>query len=256
MDRKLASLLLLLALVPVASGATYLRTAWAPSATGLPAAAGQQAVVGAAVCDAFGGATDCCTGGLGATIYVDGRCPGETDLNPGAYAVGTCTVKQTGILVAAGSPNGDFFFVCGSDRDDDAFVTNIDLSLSTDADGFDDDLVGGCYSATGGLCGPQYGAAPTGAAASRAAEELACSGCIDNTNDNTAKPTEASVPVCFRADEPFAGGDLDAVFVFIGMNTPVAFVGLGTFAVDLTVVSAGPAAACGAGVNASGHTHP
>jgi hypothetical protein len=64
-----------------------------------------------------------------------------TALNPAVMVEGTCAADA-----AAALRPGEFTFACGVDRDDDGFVTNIDLSTN-DWRGFDDDFEVGTSTA-------------------------------------------------------------------------------------------------------------
>lgn len=146
------------------------------------------------------------------------------------YATGSCSVSNSGALV-----QGDFSVTCGTDRDDDTFVTNVDNSpndaggVSTDSDNFDDDYA---------------------------------------TFTNAAGTGSGSAPVCFRSDVAFTAasqgvledstgavnGDSswDDVVFFVGQSNTSVPTTLGAVAATLTLSAA---AGCGAGVNVSAHTH-
>lgn len=254
--RHPAILAIALLLVPLAAGTTYTRHVYAPSAerAGSPP---DVVLTGFAFCDDLGGPLDCCNGGVGAIISLAGDC-GEPDLNPADFASGSCTVRQTGAALLASF--GSFFFACGSDRDDDGIVANVDTTPpGNDPSLWDDDFTVGCYASGGGACGglgvPAAGPAPL------ASKSLLCVGCLGQGNSNNGSGG-ATVNLCLRSDVtgglPGQDGQFDDVAVFIGMNILEARapalpdVGLATspaaasFRVDLTLTGT-------AGCTPSGH---
>jgi hypothetical protein len=83
---------------------------------------------------------------VNSTTTVQSPLPGTgafdvTALNPAVFAKGTCAADATAALRP-----GEFTFACGSDRDDDGLLTNLDVS-STDPRGFDDDFEVGTSAA-------------------------------------------------------------------------------------------------------------
>ena len=221
----IAALLLAAPAVATHSG-SYHRDSLGPTTVNIQALA----ELGISLCDDTLGSVAtgllCGSGGVGAIIALDGSAGnGEADLNhngataanpAGGYvwAQGTCQVTQTSAIVPPA--NGAFSFTCGVDRDDDGFVTNVDLDGSADVDGFDDDLAGSTVS------GP-YGS--------------------------------GTVPVCFRPDGGFAGGwfgaSWDHMFVFIAFNVPTTSMAVGLFAVDVDLSTKNVSCS----INNSGHTH-
>lgn len=194
MNPALPLLMASILLVPAAQAGTYHREVIGPSAVDVTGV-GQFGVTGVgqfgfAACDngspALVALLACGTGGIGATIDI-------SDLNasgPLLYAVGECSVEASGT-----NPGGGFSFLCGVDRDDDGFVTNVDTD-SIDPDGFDDDFAGAAApsgSGTVGVCFRSDGASSTGP------------------------------------------GSWDYMHVFIATNVPQAPAAVGFFSVDVTL---------------------
>lgn len=154
---------------------------------------------------------------------------GGTDLNEngvqssdpaGGYvwAAGTCEVERESTLIA--QTNGDFWFLCGVDRDDDGAVTNADGDGSSDPDGFDDDFV------------------------------------IEQVDGQLGR---GSAILCFRADRTAtgtanggkAGAAWDMMDAVIGMNVPQPTMAAGTFRLDISLTTSNTDT-CG---SVSGHSH-
>lgn len=142
----LAAMLVAPALVLADPTVTYHRDSIGPSGVKI-AGVGK---FGAALCD--GGNPPliailaCGSGGISAIIDVSAL--EDNHVPHHHFAVGTCSVEP-------GTPSvpGSYSYVCGTDRDDDSFVTNVDGSGSLDPDGFDDDFAQGFYPDTQiGIC--------------------------------------------------------------------------------------------------------
>jgi hypothetical protein len=212
MNRILPAALLLalaatLAAAPLAAAGTssYHRDVLGPSAVNVETVA----TAGFAFCTkVVVAALDCGTGGIGATIDV-------SDLNSAVaagtdeFASGTCTVEP-------GSPNtgGAYGFICGVDRDDDGFVTNVDADGSQDPDGYDDDFAFGSDTD------------PTIDVCFRADAD----GLLINR-----------IPAW------------DFVHVFVALNVPEVPAAVGFFAVDLTLTTYASACPNGANVSGHSH---
>jgi hypothetical protein len=174
---------------------------------------------GVAVCDASAtvAVIDCSTSGIGAIVDVSNIA--STD-----FVSGTCDVSTNNGANTHGVVAGTFSYSCGTDRDDDGFVTNVDLSCvppglpgtcsSDPVDGFDDDST------------------------------------ANTIVSNTAGSGTAAV--CFRSDNgefvPADAHTWDDFAVFIAINVPSAPVDAGSFHVSIGVSAI---ASCTAG----GHTH-
>src|ERR1041385_1588573 len=160
-------------LAPSALGATYFwaRTGVVPGGTGVPGLGD----AGFVECDNVFSLTpaSCAFGGLGGAIF---------DVSPlgSAFAHGTCEAHSPSAILA-----GSLHFACGTDRDDDTFVTTVDATLSNDADGYDDELAEGSA--------PFFG---TGSV-------LALPVCFTRDRDDSALPNAP-------------GGDWDDVYAFAG----------------------------------------
>jgi hypothetical protein len=191
---------------------------------------------GIAACDDNGtiaqqaSAVDCGTGGIGAIIDVS-NITAFTN-----YVIGNCTVTQTEAQNPPGF--GPFAFTCSTDRDNDGFSTNADVSNKTLGDKND---------------GPQG----------------------NDTWDDDFNGTEVDAPstesdsggtgtadICFRADVDSGGGVTspdypangtavwDTFAVFIAINADTTQVTAGTFTVDIKVRSIG-----NGGCTPSSHDH-
>jgi hypothetical protein len=117
------------------------------------------------------------------------------DSTPLSFAYGTCTVTPA-------SPNTDnvldgspYSFTCGVDRDDDGFVTNVDLDGAEDPSGFDDDFASGGVGSDG---------------------------------------DRSTIDVCLRRDATGGGGDWDDVSVFVSANGAPVAAGVFDVALSLT----------------------
>jgi hypothetical protein len=138
------------------------------------------------------GVQDFGAGGFSVPIALDGSA-GEKDISTLTKVSGDCTASPA-------TPDGEFSFSCGVDRDDDGFVTNVDASSTevreSDGTKYDDD-------STGDVAG---GAAAT---------------------------------VCFREDvgDLLAGSGFDEMAVFIAINVPSTDVGAGAFVIDVNLAA-------------------
>jgi hypothetical protein len=203
---------LLVTAVPVTAhpGHEYFHFFMGPSGVILGVSGGgcDQVCRGFAVCTNFDFILPlrCFDEGYGARIDV-------SDLDPTLdFAYGTCEVE--GYLTALPDNTN---FICGTDRDDDGFVTNFDagcmtapFSCSTDPDGHDDDL-----------------------------------GCGE---------TRLPMLVCLRRDNAVGGGDWDDVLVFTVSNIRDGFPTMdpGMYEVTLSLTDA---TSCRVDELVSSHTH-
>lgn len=101
-------------------------------------------VFGVAACENVLGASSpafCGTGGVSAIIDISG----DSEISSSTmYVTGKC-----GVTPSAPGVGADYTFSCGTDRDDDTFVTNSDALVGPGSDSFDDDFVdGGSNAAT------------------------------------------------------------------------------------------------------------
>ena len=183
---------------------------------------------GIALCDGTStiGLIDCNTSGVGAIIGVSDLENTPPDIDHFAY--GDCTVVPVGVNTN-NIIDGAYSFSCGVDRDDDGFVTNVDVqcgavppACSSDPDGYDDDSAGAQ---------------------------------VDSNDD-----PESTIDVCFRRDRGTTSGPLDSsadhdwdtVAVFIAANIPELPADVGQFDITLNLTHD---TACRSGENVSGHTH-
>jgi hypothetical protein len=152
----------------------------------------------------------CGTGGIGAIIDV-------SDIsNSTNYVSGTCEVEQTS--APDNSLFGPFSFSCGTDRDNDDIVTNVDESSTT--------------------LGAKNNGPPGGP------------GTWDDDFDgaDVDAGAQGSVGICFRADvdstktnsnDPYPSSAVwDDFTVFIAINADSTDVSAGTYAVNIDVIAA------------------
>jgi hypothetical protein len=199
----LALLLCTASAVPLATAYTGYRLAVLQGSADAPALL----TAGAVTCDRSGLLVQdsCDYGGVGGARFSDIGCwtgwPGCLDEAYG-FAHGTCTA-DVAVPLPVTPPSG--FFVCGTDRDDDFLVTNVDLTGTDDWS---------CNWGTGTDCyDDEFAEAPLG----------------DTIN------------VCFTRDrgtfDPLdpnvASGDWDDIFVFVGLNAPSSPPGPSVLAADV-----------------------
>ena len=204
MNTKLILAMAALLAVPTAlGGAPYHRDSIGPTSVNI-AGLGE---FGVSVCDngdpPLVAIIACGTGGIGAIIAVN-----ETG---GDWFDGTCSVEP-------GAPNtGGFYgFTCGTDRDDDIFVTNIDADSNDATDEYDDDFASG--------------------------------------NETVSMIPICFRSDISAADDDTTNGDdneFDDFAVFIAINVPEFPAAVGFFSVDIAGASGD---GCG-GDNASSHNH-
>jgi hypothetical protein len=155
-------------------------------------------------------AVDCRSGGLGAIIDVSNI---ATSTN---YVSGTCEVEETDALNLLGF--GPFSYVCGVDRDNDWFITNVDASSTAVGDKNDGS--------------PDGGNTPWD---------------DDFASEDVSWQEPGSVGICFRADVDSGpivngyptNGFWDTFTVFIAINAESTHIALSTFEIHIDVAATG-----------------
>lgn len=150
---------------------------------------------GAALCqpNTLGIPLDCAVGGYGAAFFD----ASHLNAHGTSQVEGTCAAQKTLANV------GDLEFICGSDRDDDAFISNVDPNGDDDSPGSDHGTNAAGYD-------DQYSAStvPSGT-------------------------SSGSLAVCFTHDADGAGHDWDDLVVFVIGNVPNGYVGPTTVTLSL-----------------------